>query len=188
VATFRQQISSIGAFAMKMALAVLVLAGMVIGGSNPNNVMAQPATVVPLQNNASDDALKIANELVALKSNEALAQVVSQSWAIVQAKIGKSKLDKETLAALKAEFDRIQRETIAAISKKAPAIYARHFTAAELRDLLAFYKTPTGQKVLREEPSMLAELRDASLPRVGQVQLEMIRAAERISRQRAVIK
>jgi uncharacterized protein len=30
--------------------------------------------------------------------------------------------------------------------------YAQHFTEAELKDLLAFYKTPLGKKVLTEEP------------------------------------
>jgi hypothetical protein len=34
------------------------------------------------------------------------------------------------------------------------AIYAANFTAAELRDLAAFYRTPTGQKLLQKVPSI----------------------------------
>jgi len=34
------------------------------------------------------------------------------------------------------------------------AIYASNFSAAELRDLIAFYKSPTGQKMLQKTPSI----------------------------------
>ncbi|HEX3503892.1 MAG TPA: DUF2059 domain-containing protein [Xanthobacteraceae bacterium] len=34
-------------------------------------------------------------------------------------------------------------------------IYATHFTEQELRDLLAFYQSPLGQKALAEEPKVL---------------------------------
>jgi|SRR5581483_5947512 len=36
-------------------------------------------------------------------------------------------------------------------------IYASHFTEQELKDLLAFYKSPLGQKALVEEPKALDE-------------------------------
>ncbi|HZC57736.1 MAG TPA: DUF2059 domain-containing protein [Xanthobacteraceae bacterium] len=36
-------------------------------------------------------------------------------------------------------------------------IYASHFTEQELRDLLAFYQSPLGKKVLAEEPKVLDE-------------------------------
>jgi len=35
--------------------------------------------------------------------------------------------------------------------------YAAHFTEQELRDLLAFYKTPLGQKFTREEPAAIED-------------------------------
>jgi hypothetical protein len=34
-------------------------------------------------------------------------------------------------------------------------IYAEHFTEQELKDALAFYKTPLGQKLITEEPKVL---------------------------------
>jgi uncharacterized protein len=36
-------------------------------------------------------------------------------------------------------------------------IYASHFTESELRDLLTFYQSPLGQKVLTQEPKVLDE-------------------------------
>ena len=35
--------------------------------------------------------------------------------------------------------------------------YAKHFTADELRDMIAFYRTPTGQKTIKVEPQIMAE-------------------------------
>ena len=39
----------------------------------------------------------------------------------------------------------------------AARIYASHFTEAELKQLLAFYQSPLGQKVITEEPKSLDE-------------------------------
>src|SRR4029077_3003516 len=36
-------------------------------------------------------------------------------------------------------------------------VYAKHFTEQELKDLVAFYRTPLGQKMLKEEPAALDE-------------------------------
>lgn len=37
------------------------------------------------------------------------------------------------------------------------AVYDKHFTEAELRDLVAFYSSPTGRKVVVETPALFAE-------------------------------
>jgi uncharacterized protein len=37
-------------------------------------------------------------------------------------------------------------------------IYGRHFTARELGDLIAFYKTPTGRKAARLLPELMGEV------------------------------
>jgi hypothetical protein len=35
--------------------------------------------------------------------------------------------------------------------------YASHFTEAELKEMLTFYKSPVGKKMITEEPKALAE-------------------------------
>ena len=35
--------------------------------------------------------------------------------------------------------------------------YARHFTEAELKDIVAFYKTPAGKKMIAQEPAAIQE-------------------------------
>jgi len=36
-------------------------------------------------------------------------------------------------------------------------VYQRHLTKQDVDSMLAFYNTPTGQKLLREQPAMMAE-------------------------------
>ncbi|MBN8920480.1 MAG: DUF2059 domain-containing protein, partial [Rhizobiales bacterium] len=36
-------------------------------------------------------------------------------------------------------------------------IYAQAFTEGELKDALAFYKTPLGQKIIQQEPQVLEQ-------------------------------
>jgi hypothetical protein len=43
------------------------------------------------------------------------------------------------------------------ITSLSAALYATHFTAAELRDVAGFYRTPTGQKFLQKLPSIAQE-------------------------------
>jgi len=57
------------------------------------------------------------------------------------------------------DFDAITPAMIDMAMSKLPAltelmaqVYARNFTTAELNDLMAFYKTPTGQKLLQSMP------------------------------------
>jgi uncharacterized protein len=65
------------------------------------------------------------------------------------------------------------------------AVYDRHFTADELRGLLAFYRTPTGRKLLQEQPAIIRESMEAGQQwgmeigrRIGaQLDAEGVRAA-----------
>jgi len=41
-------------------------------------------------------------------------------------------------------------------------IYAQHFTEAELKDIVAFYKTPAGKKMLAQEPIAIKQSLDAA--------------------------
>jgi uncharacterized protein len=43
-------------------------------------------------------------------------------------------------------------------------VYQRHFTKANIDDLLAFYSTPTGQKIVRELPAITTEAMQAATP------------------------
>ncbi|MBI3705535.1 MAG: DUF2059 domain-containing protein, partial [Rhizobiales bacterium] len=61
-----------------------------------------------------------------------------------------------------------------------PAIYARHFTVAEMGELVAFYKTPTGAKALRELPKVTAESFAMIAPRMAPFKHEVAASVEAI--------
>jgi hypothetical protein len=54
----------------------------------------------------------------------------------------------EVAAQLRKEYDVKRAEILDEVAK----IYAQHFTEAEIRDIVAFYKTPVGRKMITEEP------------------------------------
>jgi uncharacterized protein len=61
----------------------------------------------------------------------------------------------EVSARLRSELAPRQAELVDEVAR----IYAARFTEPELKDVLAFYKTPVGRKVINEEPKVL----DASM-------------------------
>jgi hypothetical protein len=48
----------------------------------------------------------------------------------------------------------------------APALYAKYFSAQELRDIGAFYRTPSGAKSLELMPMITAEFFGTMMPRM----------------------
>ena len=50
------------------------------------------------------------------------------------------------------------RERLPEFTDLASHIYAKHFTAADLDQLIAFYESPIGKKLLAEQPAMLTEM------------------------------
>jgi len=148
---------------------------------------------VGAQSTASPEALRAAEELFAITSKDMMGQLASQmtaqAWSPLEARLRASaKLDDATLSELRGEFERIQRANVTELMKDAPAIYARHFSAQELRNLIAFYNSPTGQKALHTMPQITAELLEGMKPRLAAVQRDTIDAFDRILRQRGYIK
>src|SRR4029077_3123422 len=88
-----------------------------------------------------------------------------------------------TIGELRVEFERIQVAFASEAMNDAPPIYARHFTVAELKELAAFYRTPTGAKALREVPQVMGELTLFLLPRLQDVQRQTGEAFTRILRE-----
>ena len=53
-------------------------------------------------------------------------------------------------------------------------IYQRHLSKPDIAAILAFYQSPTGQKLLREQPSMIAESMEVSRVRMEKVMGELM--------------
>jgi len=60
-------------------------------------------------------------------------------------------------------------------------IYQRHLTKEDVAAMEAFYETPTGQKMLREQPEMTAEAMKAVEPRMEKMMGSMMDEVEKMA-------
>ncbi|MGH6727289.1 MAG: DUF2059 domain-containing protein [Pseudolabrys sp.] len=121
------------------------------------------------QDAGSPQALQAAQELASIITGDTIVQMSSaltaQLWPRIESQFG-SKVDAATMADLRTEFERTLASSTAEMMKDAPAIYARHFSAQELHDLLTFYKSPTGKKALQVMPTVMADVTTQMMPRM----------------------
>jgi uncharacterized protein len=61
-------------------------------------------------------------------------------------------------------------------------VYQRHLTKKDVGAMLAFYDSPTGQKILREQPAMMAEAMQAMRPRMEKMMSDITDQAEKIAK------
>jgi uncharacterized protein len=119
------------------------------------------------------EALQAANELTSIISADAVNQITRELaagfWPNVENSL-KSQVDDATLSELRADFDHRLAQFGAEAMKGAPAIYAKYFTAQELRDITAFYRTPTGAKALQTMPKVMFEYLAGVRPQVQEFQ------------------
>ena len=133
------------------------------------------------------EALTAAQELLAVLSPDMMKQltgsITASFWPVVEQKARAEKIDEATIGELRAEFERIQLAFVTDAMKDAPPIYARHFTVAELHELTAFYRTPTGAKALHEIPQVMGEMTGLLVPRLQEVQRHTSEAFGKILRE-----
>ena len=59
-------------------------------------------------------------------------------------------------------------------------VYQRHLTKKDVTAMLAFYNTPTGQKLLREQPAMMSEGMQAMQPRMQKMMSDLMDKVEQM--------
>ena len=140
----------------------------------------------------SPEALQAASELLAILSGDMTKQLAAMLtnafWPAIEQRARGQNIDDATLSDLRKEFERIQVNVLADAMKGAPQIYARHFTASELKDLTAFYRTPTGAKTLVEMPIVTGEFAASLMPRVQEIQQQMSDVFDKTLRAHGYIK
>jgi hypothetical protein len=124
----------------------------------------------------SPEALQAAQELSAMVSgdtiNQMSAAMTAQIWPNIETSLS-AKIDAATLAELRNEFEKAVAQFANETMKSSPPVYARNFTAQELRDILAFYRTPTGAKALHTMPKVMSEVMAQMGPRVQSFQEDL---------------
>jgi len=135
------------------------------------------------QDAGSPEALRAAQDLAAIVTSDTIAQLsrnmTAQMWPGIEAQLG-GKVDSATLAEMRAEFETAIAAFTSDTMKDVPTIYAKHFTAPELRDLLAFYKTPTGAKALKTMPLVTAEITAQMMPHMQSFQADLVARLQNI--------
>lgn len=118
----------------------------------------------------SPETLRVALELAGIMNGNSVTQMsrtlTAQIWPNLEGQF-KAKVDAATLAELKTVFEEALAHFTTEVMKDAPAVYARNFTAQELRDMIAFYKTPTGKKALQVMPQVMADVSARLAPHVA---------------------
>lgn len=111
------------------------------------------------QQKPSAAAIEAAKEIVTLKGGDSLfgsliPGVVEQAKSMFEQQNPALGKDLSTVAAkLRTEL----APRMAEVNIEIANAYAAHFTEAELKEMLTFYKSPLGRKMLAEEPKALAQ-------------------------------
>jgi hypothetical protein len=118
----------------------------------------------------SPEAQTAAKELLAVMSPAMIGQLtdalISQMWPQFE-KALRAKVGPDAMAEVRAELERTLKSFVVdATANEAPLVYAKHFSAQELRELAAFYKTATGAKTLQVLPKVTAEYLGILMPRM----------------------
>lgn len=123
-------------------------------------------------------ARQLTDLVVATGFQDAMAK---QGWPSVEAAIrkGAPSVTDQQIAALRGEFTSAVSDEVTVAMKDVPAIYIKYFTAAELKDILAFYETPTGRKALATLPLISGESMRLVMTRMPDMQ---VRLKERFAR------
>lgn len=156
-------------------------------------LLAGAANAVRAQSSPSPEALQAAQELFSIMSGDMLKQLTTQItnavWPQVEQKARAANIDDATIAELRSQFEHVEVGFLTDSMKEAPTIYARHFTAAELHDLVNFYRSPTGSKALSEMPQVMGEFYATSLvPHMTGLQQQINEAMTKVLREHGYAK
>ena len=165
-----------------------IFAGLIVA------ILAIPAGThqATAQSQPSAETMQAAKDLMSIMSVDTVRQMVAgmtnQIWPAIEREVRtkRSDVDQTTLSELRTEFENIQMRYMANVMADAPAIYARHFSAAELRDMMAFYKTPTGQKSLKAMPQVMTDVFALIMPKMHGLQVQIMDAFNDVLRKRGI--
>jgi hypothetical protein len=132
----------------------LLAAGIALGVSLTSVAAQQPAQLKP----GTPAAMTAAREILAMKNvsamfSNAVPNIVQRTKdTLVQTNLNYQKDLNEVALVVAKETAGREKE----IAEQMAKIYANDFTEQELKDLVTFYKSPLGQKLLAQEPKSIA--------------------------------
>src|SRR5713226_395559 len=139
---------------MKTMFRILPAAGLVLGLALASLSASAQQQGAPALKPASPAAVAAAKEILAMKNASAMyanavPNIVHQTKeALLQANLNYQKDLNEVAVIVAQSLAGREKEIGEGMAK----VYANEFTEQELKDLVAFYKSPLGQKLLSTEP------------------------------------
>jgi hypothetical protein len=143
--------------AISAAVFVLAANGTALAQQKGPAPQAQQKAGLPAANTLPPGAIAAAKEILALKNASAVYQgavvatIQNVKNSLLQGNINLQKDIEEV--SLKLARDLAGKES--EIGEGMAQIYATNFSEQELKDLLAFYKSPLGRKTLEQEPKSI---------------------------------
>ena len=122
-------------------------------------ILAQEAPVLGQEANANNTKMQVARELMtvtgAKNSFDSMMGLVGAQITnlIASQNRGKEKLIRKIMGTILAEMSDRKDEIIS----KVAGIYAKQFTIPEMHEIIAFYKTPIGKKMVARLPVIMRE-------------------------------
>jgi uncharacterized protein len=159
---------------MKRIAALTLAIGLAIGVTWAQQAMDAPAT--------KEDVEKLFATMHIREQMHSMMETMSkQSRQMAEESLKKRRpgLTPKDLDRLNQLTDRIwsQMDFDGMISDMVP-VYQRHLTKEDVSAMEAFYETPTGQKLLREQPVMTAEAIEAVQPRMEKIMNTVMNEAD----------
>lgn len=114
---------------------------------------------------------QMAGNVAQMKSGAVIRAMLAQQPGFIPAyQANKAKFDPvlAKAGAIQAEIAQgVINQNLDAVVAAATRAYAQQFTAAELNAMVAFYRTPAGQAMLRKEPAVAAAISNATGQLIG---------------------
>jgi len=93
-------------------------------------------------------------------------------------------LKQEDIDRLESFFDQVLKDyDVEAIVDDMIPAYQRHLNKSDVAAMLAFYNTPTGQKVVNEMPAIMSEATQAARPRMEKAVTRITDQAEKMAKE-----
>ena len=161
-----------------VAVAALAVAGAAQAQTKP--AAARPMDPATLQSAAAIVAqlnikaklqTQMAGSIAQMKSGAVIRAMLAQQPGFIPAyQANKAKFDPvlAKAGAIQAEVAQgVVNQNLNSVVTAATQAYARQFTKAELDAILAFYRTPAGQALMRKEPAVAASIGQATGQLIG---------------------
>jgi hypothetical protein len=132
-----------------------------------------------LAQEADPKAAELGAELIdAAGTKSVMNQMMNQlgpglTQLVVQANPGKEDAAREVMQSF--VLPRIQA-SVPELMHEGALLYAKHFTNEELGQMIAFYKSPVGQKLVLEQPKMMQEMAVVAQTWGQKIALEALKA------------